>query len=237
MRGRAAERVREAVRAVDGDLARAALELLEDVRAGADGQRVRAADVLRRDRERPPRRRTGRTASGWRPSARPPRKRALRASPSRKTVTLAGRDRDDDAPLGGRADRLVGEDPARVAARPPGQPDVHPAVAVLALAQAHARAAPCARWSAAAGPDGLDDARVRARPRSRATWSCSRITSGWRRRPRCGALACAGAARTATAAATSSGEPASRDEGAAAPHPVNCEGPAAGGSTASAQAR
>ena len=51
VRGRGPERAREAGRAVEGDLAGAAVELLQDARAGAGGQRERAAMVERGERD------------------------------------------------------------------------------------------------------------------------------------------------------------------------------------------
>ena len=138
-----------------------ALELLEDVRARADGERVRAA-VVRAARSRaPPRRRTGRTASASRPSG-TTAENVRTSRPSRKTATV--RFETSTTRRHSVDDRIVWS--ARIQPvcplGPAGEPDVHPAVAVLALDGAHHGEHGAHLRERPHGGDRLDDARLRA---------------------------------------------------------------------------
>jgi hypothetical protein len=145
----------------------------------------------------------------------------------------AGRDLDHDAPFGRGADRLVGEDPPGVAARPPGEPDVDPAVAVLALDGAHHREDGTHLRQRPQGRDRLEHAGMRA-----CACPCDVILEEddeWLRDGHAGAGCPRRGSEPGGRAGRQHGD-GERGEGRAH-HPVNCEGPALGRSTASAQAR
>ena len=236
MGDRGAERAGEAVPAVEGDLPGAALELLQDVRAGAGRERERPAVGARGERERlldeepPARRRRRRVADHRRRSG------ARRGRSGRRS--RAGRRASRRSATGWPWPWCAKRGASRYgswAGREAG------------------RGSTCARCLPVAWPSTGSTVRTRVSGRCagivsircarrlgavRTMWSCSSTTSGWLR----GALAAAaeaGAARSASAspddAPAEAGVP--QDGEGAVVHPVNCEGPWRGRSTWAAQAR
>ena len=111
-----AERAREPVDPVHRDLAGAALEFLEDVRARARGERVRTAHLRAESAsassmKKPP------AGVGVEDLPTMARKRRATAAVAVDRHAAGGHG-DDQAPLGGRSSRVTGADPARVPGRP-----------------------------------------------------------------------------------------------------------------------
>ena len=177
----------------------AALELLQDVRAGAGRERERAAVGARGERERlldeepPARRRRRRVADHG--------EEVAYGAAGAVDVHAPGGELHGDPPRGGRGPGVRRPEPARVGVGPAGKPDAGPLRGRCSLV-AWPRTGRTVRTRVSGRRAGIVSIRCERRLGAlRTMWSCSSTTSGWLR----GALAAAaeaGAARSASASPT-----------------------------------